>query len=371
MKKPTPFLWLRVLLMLGLAAAVYGGTDDDDTRAGASPAAVQHGADGARQAAGDKDDLKGGKQDDDDDAKPAKNAGEKDKDDGASAPLSLTLAQQQAVGIRIDHPLPVSSAPQMDGYVSVLDPALLVSDLGHVESSDAAAAAASAEAQRTQRLYHDDAQASLRSSQAAQAQAAESAAQARGASIGFDLQWGPVAHLSSQARRMLLEDLTAGRAVLLRADLPGYHVGTQIDSRALVEIDGINIVASVLGPLPRTSIAAQSAGWLLEIARAPKGLGPGARGIVHLRANTDLKGLLVPAGALLYSEKGAYVYRQEAAGQDTFHYTAVPVKPLSRVGNAWLVDGLGRADPVVTQGAAVLWSLQGISSFSAAEEDHD
>jgi hypothetical protein len=41
------------------------------------------------------------------------------------------------------------------------------------------------------------------------------------------------------------------------------------------------------------------------------------------------------------------------------------------VGSAWLVEGLARTDAVVVQGAGVLWSLQGISSFSAAEEEHD
>jgi hypothetical protein len=36
-----------------------------------------------------------------------------------------------------------------------------------------------------------------------------------------------------------------------------------------------------------------------------------------------------------------------------------------------LVEGLARTDSVVVQGAGVLWSLQGVSSFSAAEEEHD
>jgi len=79
----------------------------------------------------------------------------------------------------------------------------------------------------------------------------------------------------------------------------------------------------------------------------------------------------VPAGALQYAEQGAYVYRQERATGDSFHYTAVPVKPLARLGGAWLVEGLARTDQIVVQGAGVLWSLQGISSFSAAEEEHD
>jgi multidrug efflux pump subunit AcrA (membrane-fusion protein) len=82
--------------------------------------------------------------------------------------------------------------------------------------------------------------------------------------------------------------------------------------------------------------------------------------------------VLVPAAALLYAEDGTYVYRQvHAQGTDKFTYAPVPVKPLARLGSAWVVEGLTRGDPVVVQGAGVLWSLQGISSFSAAEEEHD
>jgi hypothetical protein len=354
-----------LLLCLAGTADVRSQPDDDDAPAraaqgvasGAGAAGAQH------KPAEDKDADK-----DDQNEKAAKQA-EKANDD-QSTPLSLTVAQQEAVGIRIERPLPLSSAPAVEGYVTVLDPALLVTDLGHVESSAAAAAAASAEAERTQRLYRDEAQASLRSWQAAQAQAAEADAQARAASINFGLQWGPLAQLGTDARRKLLEELSTGRTLLLRADVPGRHVGTQIDHRALVEVDGINVAAEVLGPLPRTNGPSQSAGWLLEITRAPQGFGPGARGLAHLHAVSAARGLLIPASALLYSQDGAYVYRQEG-GAAAFHYAAVPVRPLTRVGNAWLVEGLTPADPVVTQGAGVLWSLQGISSFSAAEEDHD
>ena len=36
-----------------------------------------------------------------------------------------------------------------------------------------------------------------------------------------------------------------------------------------------------------------------------------------------------------------------------------------------IVDGLASADTIVVHGAGVLWSLQGLGSFSAAEEEHD
>jgi hypothetical protein len=358
-------LVLVFLVTLAVTAGVHSKPDDDDTPARAAAPAVEV----PHKATTDKDDDKNDKRDEHD--QDEKTAGSGAKDDDQSAPLSLTAAQQNAVGIRSERPLPLTAAPQIDGYVIVLDPAELVTDLGHVESSEAAAAAAGAEAERMQRLYHDQAQASLKSSQAAQAQAAEANAQARAASISFRLQWGPVAQLGNEARHKLVEDLTAGRTVLLRADVPGNHVGVRIDPRALVEVDGINITVEVLGPLPRTNGSSQSAGWLLELAHAPSGLGPGTRGLAHLRTTADVKGLLIPTSAIFYSEDGAYVYRQEPGGAPAVRYTAVPVRLLTRVGNAWLVDGLKSTDTVVTQGAGVLWSLQGISSFSAAEEDHD
>jgi hypothetical protein len=83
-------------------------------------------------------------------------------------------------------------------------------------------------------------------------------------------------------------------------------------------------------------------------------------------------GVLVPAAALLYGDHGAYVYRQVGdSGSQQSQFAAAPVTPLVRVGDGWLVRGLARTDRIVVQGAGVLWSLEGISTFSAAEEEHD
>jgi hypothetical protein len=41
------------------------------------------------------------------------------------------------------------------------------------------------------------------------------------------------------------------------------------------------------------------------------------------------------------------------------------------MGDGWLVSGLNASDTIVVDGAGVLWSLQGIGTFSAAEEEHD
>jgi hypothetical protein len=47
------------------------------------------------------------------------------------------------------------------------------------------------------------------------------------------------------------------------------------------------------------------------------------------------------------------------------------VKLLAPEGDGWVVSGLDDDDNIVVHGAGVLWSLQGLGSFSAAEEDHD
>ena len=289
--------------------------------------------------------------------------------DNAGA-FALTRSQQQAVGIRIDHPLQMASARQIEGYGLVLDPVTLVTDAGRMDSTGAAADAAAADAVRLESLYRNNADASLKALQASRTAAAEAAAQAQSAAASFQLQWGPVAALDAADRRELLKALAGGRRLLLRADIPGHPLLGRITPHALVIVDGISVAARVLGPLPRTDAQSQSSGWLLQIDHRPEGLGPGARTQVRLQAE-PLSGVLVPAAALLYGDQGAYVYREIGAGGDSARYAAVPVKLLLRVGDGWLVDGLGRADSIVVQGAGVLWSLAGISTFSAAEEEHD
>jgi hypothetical protein len=302
-----------------------------------------------------------------------------DTDDDAKAPatqdkpgtFALTQSQQQAVGIRIDHPMQMSSAPQIEAYGLVLDPVTLVTDAGRVDSTRAAADAAAADVARLDGLYRNNADASLKALQASRSLATEAAAQAHTAATTFKLQWGPLAAMSAAAQRELIDALSAGQHLLLRADVPGQQLLSSIAPRALVVADGVSVAARVLGPLPRTDPQSQSTGWLLQIDRRPEGLGPGARAHVRLQA-APLGGVLVPAAALLYGAQGAYVYREiGGSGTDKSQYAPVPVKLLVRVGDGWLVDGLGRSDSIVVQGAGVLWSLEGINSFSAAEEEHD
>jgi len=298
----------------------------------------------------------------DDDASPAAA--------GQSSPLpALSAAQERAVGIVIAA-APAAKLPQRSvAYGRVLDPSQLVADAGRLDSSRAAANAAAAEAARLRGLYRG-ADASLKALQVAEAALTEAQVRVREAQTDFLLRWGPLAQLGGAQRARLVEQLAAGRQLLLRADVPGRHTLGPMPQHALVDVDGVQVPARVLGPLPQAAARIQSVGLLLQIAHPPAGLGPGAQLPVLLEGSHQ-DGNVVPAGALLYGESGAYVYHalpDKTKDGDT-RFAPLPVTVLQPVGQGWLVTGLKTDDRIVVRGAGVLWSLQGLGNVSEADED--
>jgi hypothetical protein len=144
-----------------------------------------------------------------------------------------------------------------------------------------------------------------------------------------------------------------------------------LPSKAVVDVDGIEVQGRVLGLL-RESSEQQGVGLLIEVPNAPAGLGPGARIPVAL-LTADRKGLLLPRGALLYDERGAYVYKQltKKSDADTTQYASVRVNLLLPLGDGWLVEGVDDDDNIVVHGAGVLWSLQGVGAQQHHDDDDD
>lgn len=308
---------------------------------------------------------------------PARPDADDDDEPHATAPVNpaqpeLTRPQQQAVGIAVVHPRKGTAAEHLEAYGEVLDVASLISDDSHLASARAAQRVAEAEAERLDRLRRDGADASLRAVESAQAAAVEARAQAQAAQAAFMLQWGPLARVPDAQRARLIDSLLAGRAALLRADLPGHVRLDSLPQAATVTLDGAPASARVLGTLPRSTAESQSVGLLLQLDHPPPGLGAGAHMPVTLRAGSS-SGFIVPSAALLYGEQGVYVYRQlKPVGADgRLQYAPVPVRLLQSAGDAWLVQGIDDDDLIVANGAGVLWSLQGLGTFSAEEEDHD
>ena len=276
---------------------------------------------------------------------------------------TLSAEQQRAVGILIAA-APAAQVPQhIDAYGEVLDPSQLVADAGRLDSSRAVARAAAAETARLKGLFRG-ANASLKALQGAEAAQTQARVRAREARTEFLLRWGPLRQLSQAQRARLLEQLAGGRQLLLRANLLGRHSLGTVPKRALVDVDGVEVPARVLGPLPQAA-QMQSVGLLLLMPHPPTGLGPGAQLPVLLEGRSR-HGRVVPDGALLYGQRGAYVYRvlPRKTRDGNTQFAPLRVTPLQTVGGAWLVSGLHADDRIVVQGAGVLWSLQGLGIIS-------
>jgi multidrug efflux pump subunit AcrA (membrane-fusion protein) len=298
---------------------------------------------------------------DDDDDKPA-------APDAAGSQALLSAPQQQAVGIVVARPAAASAPEQVAALGLVLDPTALLSDLGDSNSAAAAAHSAALEVSRLHALFEGGAGASQKMLETAQAEQSKAQAEAELTAARLSLHWGPLLSQAAGVRQKTIDAAISGRELLLRADLPGRHSLGATPAKALVDVDGIEVPAQILGAL-RQSNESQSVGLLLEIRNPPSGLGPGARVPVRLMSATK-SGMLLPREAILYDENGAYVYKRSAKAVDgKLSYVPVKVTLLLPYGDGWLVSGVDDDDDIVVRGAGVLWSLQGVGNHAVDDDD--
>ena len=204
----------------------------------------------------------------------------------------------------------------------------------------------------------------------AQAEEAKARAEAELAAVRFTQHWGPLAKESPTVRQQQLDAVTAGRSLLVRADLPGQHLVGALPVRAVLDVDGIEVPGRVLGPLTQFSDS-QSAGLLLQIDHPPLGLAAGAR---------------IPLGSIAGSAPGCFcrarrfftmraaltsTSRWPRARRGKTRYVPVKVTLLMPHGDGWLVHGVDDDDDIVVRGVGVLWSLEGVGARAADDEDED
>jgi hypothetical protein len=275
------------------------------------------------------------------------------------------------LGIVTEHPHAARIPDRIESVGIVLDPTLLVADLGDLTTNETAARSAQAEVARLQGLYGGNAGASLKMLEAARVEAVKATAQSRLTAARFAQHWAPLVTLSGADRRALVAGVARGQALLMRADVPGRHSLGALPESAELDIDGVTVPARVLG-LMRQTDETQSMGLLLGVESAPAGLGPGARVPVAL-VMAKRSGVVLPQDAVLYDEHGSYVFKQLTAKTDGngSHYERCAVTLLLRRGGGWLVSGVDDDDDIVVEGAGVLWSLQGIGGHVVDDDDGD
>lgn len=302
--------------------------------------------------------------DDDDDDKPAV-AGQ------AASGAALTIQQQHAVGIVVARPLEAKIPDSVESLGVVLDTATLVSDFGDMTSAAIAGRSMRDEVIRLQGLFAGGAGASLKTLEAAKAEEARAVAQSQFAVARFMQHWGPLASMPPANRRKFIDAAARGRSLLLRADLPGRHSLGSLPDTAQLDVDGVRVPGRVLGVMGQND-ATQSVGLLIGIENAPPGLGPGARVPIALMM-AKRSGLLLPRDAVLYDERGAYVFKRlsDKSDREKTRYVRRNVTLLFGHGDGWLVDGVDDDDDIVVGGAGVLWSLEVMGGRVADDDDDD
>ncbi len=300
----------------------------------------------------------------DDDDKPAGPA-------QAGSQITLTPEQWHAIGIEIIHPSAAKLRERIEVPGFVLDPTSLVADATDVAAATAGERATRAEFERLTALVQQDSGVSGKMLEAATAEEARFDAQLRLANARFAQRWAPLMRLHASERDALIGSVESGRQLLLRAEWPGRQSISTLPDSAQVNVDGVNAKARVLGVLSSES-ASLNAAVLILVPNAPPGIPSGAH-LPVLLGQAMQRGFLIPSAAILYDEKGAYVFKQLAAKPNqNLSYVRVDVRLLMPNENRWLVDGdVDDDDDIVAAGVGALWSLESLHDRGAADDDDD
>jgi hypothetical protein len=254
----------------------------------------------------------------------------------------------------------------------VLDPERLLQLDSELATAAATFSASRAEALRTRKLFEEDRTASRRAVEAATAQEQADLQKVNAARRQLAVEWGGgLADLPAHKRAELLDELTQGRAELVRVEIPAGlpipNVGSVIAVRGSSESDVFG--GTVLGMLPTADPRLQTRGLLVELkGNAAAKLPIGQMLSADFPASADPSGtigVVLPRSALLRRNSRVWVYVQTAPTS----FQRREVRDYRPVLNGWFVpSGFAPGDRVVTTGAA---ALLGIESPAPAEADTD
>lgn len=277
--------------------------------------------------------------------------------------VHLEPDRQGRAGVTIALPRSGTAPVLEPAYARALDVAPLAAIDSEIAAASAAAGASRAEAVRLAGLAAEDQSASVRSVEAARAQAMADQARVDLASRRIGLEFGPgLARLGVGQRRALVADIAAGRASLVRIDRPGGAVAGRVRV-----IDGdVSTLVAVLGPAALSDARLQSAG-VLAIVRGPLAASATAGRVLTASVETNAAeaGAILTRDSLIRWRGGLWAYVQSAP--DTFvRRELVDARPVQ---DGWFVqNGFGPQDRIVVGGAGVLLAIER-GGDAPAEED--
>jgi hypothetical protein len=274
----------------------------------------------------------------------------------APKPVALDAATVRRLAIET---APVRAATQSNavaGFARVLDPIPLAQLDSDIATARAAAAASTAEAERSHALFAADATVSRKAVEAAAMQARTDGAHLALLRRRVGLEWGPaIARLNDAQRSALVAALASGRAALLRIDSAGGIGQAGLRSVELDLGEQGKVIAAILGPARAADSQLQSPGLIARVSGPKATILSSGLSVPAQLSGTVRSGAAIPPGAVLRVDGAAWVYVQTAPGRFVR-------KPLGGVapnaGELFAASGVQAGQRIVTRGAAALYAAE-------------
>jgi multidrug efflux system membrane fusion protein len=165
-------------------------------------------------------------------------------------------------------------------------------------------------------------------------------------------QWGDIVAKWMQDDSTALQRILDQHDMLVQMTMPAGAALVAPKSISLGIPDGSQLEANLVSAFPRVDPRIQGKSYLYVLS-APSELAPGTSLVAHLSVGSQMKGVVVPTSAVVWSGGDAWVYQQTAPDR----FTRRPVNTDRPVANGFFVaKGFSTGEPVVFVGAQALLS---------------
>jgi hypothetical protein len=227
---------------------------------------------------------------------------------------------------------------------------------------------------RLKTLYGDEQNISEKSLQSAEAAEQSDEADVRAASQQLGVQaassrqeWGPVVGAWLAEDSPQLESVLDGREALIQLTLPAGTAYAAPKTLALELPGSLRRQAVLLSVFPRVDPRIQGRSFLYRASAQP-GLAPGLSLVARMPVGSSLRGVVIPASAVVWSEGKAWVYAEAAPHR----FTRSPVATDVPVQEGFFVaQGFAPGEEIVTVGAQALLSEEMLLHSQGGGGDED
>jgi hypothetical protein len=295
--------------------------------------------------------------------------------------ITLDAPTQTRLGLTVAPLAATTSRAQETFPATIISPADLVTSRGNylaaqeqLQKARIEADVANKEYERLKTLYANDQNVSQKSLEAAEGAARADQTDVIAAEQQIALQksligqqWGSAVADWAQQDSPTFERALDQRDALIQVTMPIDTSLSAPKSVSIENLDGSKTEAQLISPFPRIDTRVQGRSFLYIMSpRSP--IAPETSLLAHVSVGGEMKGVVVPTSAVVWSEGRAWAYQQTGPSQFTKRSVATDL-PLAN--GYFVAKGLSTGDKVVTVGAQALLSEEFLLRGASAGQNDD